>query len=405
MAIWYTDNLTGSDTTGDGTAATPYKTVNKAVSVAASNDTIRVAGSGWTAITGTVSNNTNVAATTIQTSVNMTSQLTAGVSLISVKDPQFGDRKLIYKVTAITATTITTNAPMGLVPATNYEIEKVTTNHYATGTASTIFEALNATGTSLTGIKVEAGWTAGFTTQDGITVMTYTVTTVATSGNGFNMADTQTGWSFNNFAFVALTGGISVATIGTYSVGLGSIWMVNSRVFGANAQIATTNISGTPMKLYITIAAGVGLVGSGIVGSVTPFTINELYVLDSSTTSYAIFVGNKTSCTIENMYVKSISTSTLGNAQGGQLYNGNYIVNNLTIGWATDSTNQNYVLFGDASAGKLVANTNLGSGTGKFFGLALPGASQAQWINTAINIDSNTFLGPNSLSGGTRSAL
>ena len=150
MAIWYTDNIAGSDTTGDGTSTTPYKTINKAVSVAASDDTIRVAGSGWTAITGILSNNGNVSSTTVQTSVNMTSQLTAGVSLISVKDPQFGDRKLIYKVTAVTATSITTHASMGLVPATNYEIEKITTNYYATATAASTFENLSAVGTTLT---------------------------------------------------------------------------------------------------------------------------------------------------------------------------------------------------------------------------------------------------------------
>jgi hypothetical protein len=47
------------------------------------------------------------------------------------------------------------------------------------------FENLSATGTSLTGIKIEAGWTAGFTAQDGITVMTYTIASTAASGTGF----------------------------------------------------------------------------------------------------------------------------------------------------------------------------------------------------------------------------
>jgi len=408
MAIWYTDNLTGSDTTGDGTVATPYKTVNKAVSVAASDDTIRVAGSGWTAVSGTVSNNTNISSTTVQTSVNLTSELTAGVSLISVKDPQFGDRKLVYKVTAVTSTTITTHAPLALTPGTNYQIEKITTNHYTTATTSTTFENLSATGTGLTGIKIEGGWTAGFTAQDGITVMTYTVASASTSGTGFSMVNTQTGWSFNNFAFSALAFGAGVTTSTTFLyVGLGNIWMVNNRIFSNNFSNIAANISGIPMKLYITTTATNVLIGSSF-SSITlwlPFTIDELYALDNASTSYAITTNNKTTCTIENMYVKAISATNLGNASGGQLYNGNYIVNNLTVGWATDGTAQTYTLFGESSAGKLVEQNNLGNNTLKAFQLAIPGISQSQWINTSINIDDNTYLGCPTSVNGFRSTL
>ena len=406
MAIWYTDNIAGSDTTGDGSSTTPYKTINKAVSVAASDDTIRVAGSGWSAVSGTINSNTSVSATLLNTSVNLTSELTAGVSLISIKDPQFGDRKMIFKVTAVTSTTITLHAAPGLVPGTNYQIEKVTTNYYASGTTNTTFENLTAVGTSLTGIKVEAGWTGGFAAQDGVTVMTYTVASAATSGSGITLTNTQTGWSFNNFVFSALATGVAFTTSGfTYYIGLGSIWGVGTRIFGSNFSNCAANIPGTPMKLYITSGGATPLIGDSGPTNVAPFTINELYVLDAGGATYAIQLNTKGQCTIENMYVKSIATSTLGSAAGGQLYNGNYIVNNLTIGWATDPTNQTYVLFGERSTGKLIANTNLGSVTGKFFGLALPGGSQAQWINTAINVDSNTYLGPNSISSGTRAAL
>jgi len=406
MAIWYTDNLTGSDTTGNGTATTPYKTVNKAVSVAANNDTIRVAGSGWSAVSGTVNSNTNVASAVLVTSNNLTSELTAGVSLISIKDPQFGNRKLVYKVTAVTSSSITLHAAPGLTPGTNYEIEKITTNHYTTATTNTTFENLTAVGTTLTGIKIEGGWTGGFAAQDGITVMLYTVASAATNGTGFSMAGTQTGWSFNNFAFSALTQGTGLsAGSSTIYVGLGNIWMVNNRVFGTAGFNVASNITDTPMKLYITAGAANLLVGPLITGSVLPFTINELYVLDASTSGYALSLSNRTGCTIENMYVKSIALGNTGSISGGQLYNGNWTVNNLTIGWTTDTTTQTYILFGDNSAGKLIANTNLGNSTSKLFGLALPSGSQAQWINTSINIDDNAFLGCNSITNQPRSAL
>ena len=45
MATWHTDNLLGNDTTGNGSAALPWKSINRAVSASTNGDTIKIAGS------------------------------------------------------------------------------------------------------------------------------------------------------------------------------------------------------------------------------------------------------------------------------------------------------------------------------------------------------------------------
>ena len=71
MATIHTNYLTGNDTTGNGTIVTPYKTINKAMTVGANNDEIRVAGSTFTALSGTITATSN-GSTTWNTSVNQT---------------------------------------------------------------------------------------------------------------------------------------------------------------------------------------------------------------------------------------------------------------------------------------------------------------------------------------------
>lgn len=395
MAIWHTDNIAGNDTTGDGSASTPFKTINKAVSVAANSDEIRVAGSGWTTLSGTFSA-TGVTITTINTTVSQVGQLTAGASLISFKDPQLGDRKLVYKVTAVTSTSITVHVAPGLTPGVNYEVEKIETNYYSAGTTNTTFENLTAVGTDLTDLKIEGGWTNGFTAQDGVTAMVYTVTSsTSVSGTGITLANTQTGWSINNFGFVALSTGISLS--GNF-IGLGNIWSVNCRIFGSNfGSNYLINISGLATRFYSTTVLAQSLFGTG--SNNIQFTIDDLYILNTGTSSFGINIANSGQCTINNMYVKSTANQQSGNSNGGTLYNGNWIVNNLTIAWSQDTTIQNYCLFGISSAGKLINLSSLGTLEGKVFQLANFGA-QAQWINTSINIDDYTYLGNTAASAG-----
>ncbi|MFZ9242264.1 MAG: DUF1565 domain-containing protein, partial [Sediminibacterium sp.] len=288
MAIWYTNYAIGNDTTGDGTSSLPFKTIQKAVSLASNDDTIRVAGSGWTTISGTVTS-TSATSTTLNTSVDLTSELTAGVSLISFKDPQLGDRKLIYKVTAVTSTTITVHAATGITPGDNYELEKISNLYYTTGSTATIFENLTGTNTNLTGIKIEGGWTSGFTAQDGITAMQYTAASTSTGATGISMAVGQTGWSINNFCFAALAFGAGYTSSGTsMSLGLGNVWIANCRIFSSNFSMYPINIPGTPMNLYITTGSSTLLIGGSVNPGTEPFTIDNLYVLDNGSSSFGI---------------------------------------------------------------------------------------------------------------------
>ena len=80
MATLYVDLISGNDTTGDGSAGTPYLTINKAVSIASGPHDIRVAkttaytsvacagaGVGWT--------NNSV---TVTTSADLRASIAAG---------------------------------------------------------------------------------------------------------------------------------------------------------------------------------------------------------------------------------------------------------------------------------------------------------------------------------------
>ena len=78
MAIICTNNLTGSDTTGDGTPGNPYKSVQKGLSLATGTDTVKVAGGQWTLV-GTVT--ATVRGITLTTGADYTGSLSVGAPI------------------------------------------------------------------------------------------------------------------------------------------------------------------------------------------------------------------------------------------------------------------------------------------------------------------------------------
>lgn len=238
MAIWYTDFLTGNDTTGDGSIALPYKTINKAINVGLDGDEIRVAGSGFTALPGTCSH-TSRTGTTWNTSQSLVGLLAPG-DIITYNDPNFGDQKFFYKVFAVTATNFTTDGPTNFDENVNVTISKVTTQHYYTTLTNQTFESVNLTGKSQ--FTIRGGWTNNFTAQDGWTVMNYHSTSSATaiSGTGFN-APSGPGLYADRFMISHLSTGFA-GHINTWSPGtLAFVYMpTSSAVFGANPVTSTT---------------------------------------------------------------------------------------------------------------------------------------------------------------------
>jgi hypothetical protein len=241
MAIWYTDNLTGNDTTGDGSIALPYKTINKAMTVGANGDEIRVAGSGFTALPGTCSH-TSRTGTSWNTSQNLTGLLVPG-DIITYNDPNFGDQKFFYKVFSVSPTGFVTDGATNFDENVNVTLSKVTTQHYYTTAASQTFE--NVTVFGKTQFDIRGGWTNNFTAQNGLTVMNYhsTATATAQSGTGFTAVSgfSGTGMYFDRFMLSHLTTGFA-GSVNAWSPGtLAFVYMPTSTaVFGANPIASAT---------------------------------------------------------------------------------------------------------------------------------------------------------------------
>jgi hypothetical protein len=203
MAIWYTDNINGNDTTGNGTIATPYKTINKAMTVGANDDEIRVAGSTFTALSGTITA-TTTGGTTWNTSVNQTGIINPG-DIITVNDAEFGDQKFFYKVFSVGATSIVVDGAWNRTPNVQLTFSRipVASQQYYTTTAAQTFENINIA--TKTQFIIRGGWTNSFTAQDGWTIMNYQgATATAQSGTGFTTtsgAPTGTGMYIDRFMF------------------------------------------------------------------------------------------------------------------------------------------------------------------------------------------------------------
>ena len=172
MAFIHTNFLTGNDTTGNGSTATPYKTVFKALGVAASNDFIKVAGGQWSAalagnFTFTLGTNT------IDTTVSQVGIVLVD-DILSFEDGQFGFDKFHIKVLSVTASVITMALWWMGPTITTSTVKRIETYHYSNSTG-TNFEILPASSTfqlpnGRTGITISGGWSNDFTTQGGWTV-------------------------------------------------------------------------------------------------------------------------------------------------------------------------------------------------------------------------------------------
>jgi hypothetical protein len=195
MAFIHTNNLTGNDTTGEGTTSLPYKSVYKAIRVAASGDTIKVAGGQWSsALSGdfTFTFNSN----TVTTSVSQVGTVLVD-DILSFDDGQFGFDKFHLKVTAVAAGSITLATFWPGPTITTSTVKRIETYHYTqSGATPTTFETWSTTDIQpggRTGITISGGWSTDFTTQNGWTVMRRTGQAITSSNQapaGFTFSAT-----------------------------------------------------------------------------------------------------------------------------------------------------------------------------------------------------------------------
>lgn len=214
----HTNNLTGNDTTGDGSASLPYKTIFKALGVAVSDTVIKVYGGQWAALSGDFT--FTFGSQTVTTANNQTGIILVD-DILSWEDSQFGFEKFFMKVTAVGTTTITLAnywaGPTQTISGAN--VKRIDAYPY-TGTGASFYETWN---TSViqpggrTAIVISGGWSSDFTVQNGWTVVRKTgITAQGTGAGGFisiptvGLGDWKQNLVFDKFVMHSLGTSVSV---------------------------------------------------------------------------------------------------------------------------------------------------------------------------------------------------
>lgn len=164
MAIVYCDWATGDDTTGDGSASLPYKTITKASTGLTGGDEVRVAKSPEpTALTGTISFTNN--------SVNITGTNTLFTTELAIGDFILGGDDNWWEVVTITSDTAATLYRV-YSGATESGVSSQKLGVTDTGEAAatdTKIQQISSSGTSSAYLKISGGWDLSSEEQNGQT--------------------------------------------------------------------------------------------------------------------------------------------------------------------------------------------------------------------------------------------
>lgn len=266
MAFLHTNYLTGNDTTGDGSASLPYKTIFKALGVAVSDTTIKVYGGQWAALSGDFT--FTYGSQTVNTANNQTGIIQVD-DILSWEDSQFGFEKFFMKVTAVGTTTITLAnywpGPTQTVAGSN--VKRIDAYPYTT-TGTSYFETWNTTAiqpAGRTGIVISGGWSSDFTTQGGWTVVRKTAVAANASGNAGFITNTTNGlgnWGanlvFDKFIMHSLATAVNLfsATGTSFAVKRWAAVRTTTNAFFAGAATYGYGLyqasAGEPVELYLT---------------------------------------------------------------------------------------------------------------------------------------------------------
>ena len=174
MAVFYTDFLNGDDTTGDGSFATPYKTIFKATEVISANgDEVRAMGQTSTLLPGvnTLTFNNQY----ISTSVDLTSYFPDNHGYIRVIVPGGDDMYARVYNPSVSQLDMTAYTKSGLATGA-YDIEVIPFTYFAGNAVTPVspngtggyYEEVSSNVASYTDIKITGGWDTA-TTQNGYT--------------------------------------------------------------------------------------------------------------------------------------------------------------------------------------------------------------------------------------------
>lgn len=372
MAIYHVNPITGSDTTGNGTAVNPWLTIKFAVqSGATSGDTIKVTGTSTTNV-DTAATITNPNTSIINTSVNLTSQFAVGdICIISPKytgAPEF-DGWMIYEVRAITATTIdlgNTRNPFPNASTNLFTISKF--NSFVNCGASGNIEdfSTGVTVNSMAGITIVGGYDNTFTNIIGTTVYRRT-------GLAYNAT---AGSIFKPYTQGTARGDV-FARFENFTVSKFADCFRNS--FGAS--IIATNIN----------AHGLGNLGNSFGTLYIPEAIANIYC--SNTTWAANGVYANASALANTLKDESINVFI---NQQNKIARFEYLNINNIVGW-TNTLNANNAIFSNSGLINGIGYRHIGSlsfipldvSRGNGFGTAVYGTGNSVMNPTSIKVVDN----------------
>jgi len=160
--------MNGDDSTGDGSASKPYKTIQKASTGLTGDDEVRCAKSpAPTALSGTLTFTDG--STSVATSVDLTGVL-AAKDFVSLNSTGEHSGETWWEISSITSTTITLTTKYSGTGGTGTGYKLGVTDTDAAAASSTVVQQISASGSSGHLLKVSGGWNlSGTPTQDGYT--------------------------------------------------------------------------------------------------------------------------------------------------------------------------------------------------------------------------------------------
>jgi hypothetical protein len=179
MANYYC-SPTGNDTTGDGSAGNPFKTINKAMTASIAGDEIRCEKTTVTNVAGANCTWTK-GASAVLTSASLVGSIAVGDLISRPTGGGNGNTERCYYVESITATTITIMGKYWGVTGTD-------TDSIHKRTPTTGFSAASgvAMATMSVNVKVSGGWNLGTETRDGETWASHAGANTLTTNTSFN---------------------------------------------------------------------------------------------------------------------------------------------------------------------------------------------------------------------------
>ena len=168
VTINYCDYATGNDSTGDGSAGNPYKTIDKASTGLTGGDEVRCAKSpAPTALSGTLTFTDGSAS--VATSANLTGVL-AAKDLISLNPTGDHAGETWWEISSLTSTTITLTSTYKGAGGTGTGYKLGVTDTGTAAESTTVIQQVSSSGSSGHLIKVSGGWNlSGTPAQDGYT--------------------------------------------------------------------------------------------------------------------------------------------------------------------------------------------------------------------------------------------